>query len=112
LVSREVEVYQTTYCRTGHVSFFFMGVFRTNVLSLFVLTKLTKQLGLKNDSCPGRLRSSGRPSRGSWAVLPTNRVAPAGTRTATLSGGITAQHWGGKVDASFCKNRDSGGLVG
>ena len=36
----------------------------------------------------------------------------AGTRTATLLGGLTAQLWGGKVEASFCKNRDSGGLVG
>jgi len=43
--------------------------------------------------------------------MSTNRVAPAGTRTATLLGGLTAQLWGGKVEAFRCKNRDSGGLV-
>ena len=50
--------------------------------------------------------------RAGWAVLSTNRVFTAGTRTTTLFGGITDQHWVGKVEAFRCKNRDSGGLVG
>ena len=37
--------------------------------------------------------------RAGWAVLSTNRVFAAGTRTTTLFGGITDQLWGGKVDA-------------
>ncbi len=37
--------------------------------------------------------------RAGWAVLSTNRVFAAGTRTTTLFGGITDQHWVGKVDA-------------
>ena len=37
--------------------------------------------------------------RAGWAVLSTNRVFAAGTRTTTLFGGITDQLWGGKVKA-------------
>ena len=37
--------------------------------------------------------------RAGWAVLSTNRVFAAGTRTTTLFGGITDQLWVAKVDA-------------
>jgi len=59
----------------------------------------------------GAFRSIGRPSRGAGRCCRRAEWSTAGTRTATLLGGLTAQLWGGKVEASFCKNRDSGGLV-
>ena len=37
--------------------------------------------------------------RAGWAVLSTNRVFAAGTRTSTLPVCFTAQLWGGKVKA-------------
>jgi len=69
-------------------------------------------LVLENDSCPGRFRSGGRPSRGAGRCCRRAECSPAGTRTSTLNGGITAQLRGGKVEAFRCKNRDSGGLDG
>jgi len=59
----------------------------------------------------GAFRSIGRPSRGAGRCCRRAEWSTAGTRTATLLGGLTAQLWGGKVEASFCKNRDSGGLA-
>ena len=67
---------------------------------------------LENDSCPGRYRSGGRPSRGAGRCCRWAECSPAGTRTSTLHSGITEQHRGGRVRVFLCKNRDSGGLVG
>ena len=80
------------------MSFFFSVVSRTNVLSLFGITNRRSSWDWKTTLAQGDLEVvAGR--RAGWAVLSTNRVFAAGTRTTTLFGGITDQLWGGKVDA-------------
>ena len=55
-------------------------------------------LPLTTLSC-GAFRSIGRPSRGAGRCCRRAECSPAGTRTSTLNGGITAQLGGGKVKA-------------
>ena len=90
---------------------FLYRVFYSTRCFRYSVIKPAKQLGLENDSCPGRCRSRGRPSRGAGRCCRRAECSPAGTRTSTLNGGITAQLWEARLMPKQCKNRDSGGLV-
>ena len=67
-------------------------VIRANELSLEVRQTLLAQG--KEEGEAGRRAAAGRCCRQA-------ECSPAGTRTITLTGGITAQHWAGKVRASL-----------
>ena len=100
--------FQITCGRTGQEVFLLrlwkrmITSFRAIVLSKEVVQTLLAQGKEKGEA--GCRAAAGRCCRQA-------ECSPAGTRTITLTGGITAQYWGGRVRASFCKNHDSGGLV-
>jgi len=93
------------------VSFFFIEVFVPTCFR-YSYYRTDEAVGAGKRLLPRAIEKWWQAVARGWAVLLPSRVAPAGTRTATLFGGITAQHRGGRVRAFRCKNRDSGGLVG
>ena len=66
--------------------------------------------GDANTSCPGQKKGMAGRRAAAGRCCRQAECSPAGTRTSTLTGGITDQHWVGRVKTSFCKNHDSGGL--
>ena len=66
-------------CRFSFFVFSFYRDFVINFVECFAFRayELTKQLVLKNDSCPGRMRNKGWPSRGLGGITDGQKV---GTR--------------------------------